>query len=468
LKYSIEYVRKLFEKENYTLLSEDYVNTKSKLEYISPKGYKGSISLDKWLLGRRHPKENNRYYNINIISNILKSQGYTLLNSEYNGSKSKIYYRCDTCGTKNSVTWNQWNYKKNKCRGCLINNKKELFISNVESDGYNFINGEYKDNRSKLTFICQNKHEYMTNEFNWKINGSRCPICNCIGESQPERDLISYISNLGMGCTHKDKSLIGPKELDIVIHSKKIAIEYCGLYWHSELMGKDRNYHLGKLKACEEKGYRLITIFEDEWNNNRRIVESRIERILCLTNNTIYARKTKVREISTQEAKRFCEENHLQGYTGSKIKIGLYYENNLISVMTFSKPSLSKGQKNPKDGVWELSRFCSKLNYKVIGGASKLLAYFKRNYEWEEIFSYADRRWSNGDLYENIGFSLEGETPPNYWYSNDTNLKCKRLHRFALRKKNNEPYNATEIELRSQQGYYRIWDCGSLKYGLSA
>jgi hypothetical protein len=128
--------------------------------------------------------------------------------------------------------------------------------------------------------------------------------------------------------------------------------------------------------------------------------------------------------------------------------------------MTFSRPSIAKGARNYKDNTWELSRFCSKINYHVVGIASKLLKYFERNYDWNEIFSYADRRWSSGDLYGKIGFDFIGKTQVNYWYI----AKQKRIHRFALRKQRDDLVNKTEWEIRKFQGWNRIWDCGNLKY----
>jgi len=123
-----------------------------------------------------------------------------------------------------------------------------------------------------------------------------------------------------------------------VIPSKKLAIEYCGLYWHSESMGKNRNYHIKKLNMCTDKGYRLITIFEDEWVNKRNITESRLMNVLGINKSKrIYARKCVVKEISATQARMFCEQNHLQGYTGSNIKIGAYYNTELVAVMYFFK-----------------------------------------------------------------------------------------------------------------------------------
>jgi len=128
--------------------------------------------------------------------------------------------------------------------------------------------------------------------------------------------------------------------------------------------------------------------------------------------------------------------------------------------MTFSKGSISKGSKNI-DGVYELSRFCSNSNYHIQGIASKLLSHFKRNYEWKEIYSYADRRWSQGNVYDKIGFELSHITKPNYFYIGGG---IDRIHRFNLRKRPDEPKDIPEWVLRQGEGYHRIWDCGHYKF----
>jgi len=129
--------------------------------------------------------------------------------------------------------------------------------------------------------------------------------------------------------------------------------------------------------------------------------------------------------------------------------------------MTFSKGNISKGFKT-FEGLWELNRFCSNPKYHIPGIASKLLKYFQRNYEWKEIFSYADKRWSNGNLYTKLGFEYVSDTKPNYWYIKD----IKRIHRFNLRKTENDPKDISEKLLRLNEGYNVIWDCGNLKYSL--
>ena len=129
--------------------------------------------------------------------------------------------------------------------------------------------------------------------------------------------------------------------------------------------------------------------------------------------------------------------------------------------MTFSHGNISKGSKHV-EGVWELNRFCSNYNYRIPGIASKLLTHFKRNYEWKEIFSYADKRWSTGNVYYKLGFELDHETIPNYWYIKN----FQRIHRFNLRKRPDEPKEIPEWVLRQEEGYLKIWDCGNMKFVL--
>ncbi len=278
-------------------------------------------------------------------------------------------------------------------------------------------------------------------------------ICKLIGKDKVEHNCYSIIKN-----PNTSNSL----ELDIYIPDKQIAIEYNGLYWHSELVLSRFDYHLQKTNLCKEKGIYLIHIFEDEWIFKKEIVKSRIKQILKVNDSErIHARKCEIKEIDPKVKNEFLEEFHIQGKDASKIKLGAFHNKELVSVMTFGKGNISKGSKS-KEGVWELNRFCSNSNYHIPGIAGKLLSHFKKNYEWKEIFSYADRRWSTGNLYYQLGFELNKITQPNYWY-----LKgFERIHRFGLRKTKDEPKDIPEWILRQNEGYTRIWDCGNLKFKL--
>jgi len=462
-RLTIDYIKSEFEKRNYILLSNSYENNK-KLDYICPNGHKHSIRFDHFQKGHGCPYCNGRpIVDIERVRKEFASEDYVLLTSEYKNNFQKLDYICPR-GHKHSITRNNWTTGY-RCPECAHNMKKTLeFIKDdFNKNGYTLVSNNYINHHQKLHCICPNGHDYYVSWSNWQQHNSRCPKCKDWGTSSQESTLLEFVRDL-CGCIiEHDRILISPYELDIVIPDKKIAIEYCGLYWHSQLAGKNQNYHLNKLTSCESRGYRLMTIFEDELVFNRDIVFSRLKNIFNYGDSKIiYARNCIVKEITTEEAINFCNTNHIQGYgSGTNIKLGAFFNDELVSVMTFSKPSVAKGRKNTDlDAIWELHRFCSKLDYRVIGIASKLLKYFKNNYKWNEIYSYADRRWSIGNVYDKLGFKFDGYIRPNYWYIRDQ----KRIHRFGLRKRNGEDKFRTEWEIRQEQGWNRIWDCGNIKY----
>ena len=462
-RLSIDFIRSEMYKEGYILLSSNYKNNKQKLEYLCPKGHRYRISWDMFRSGQRCPYCNGRSpITIDDVRKSFESEGYKLLTTKYINNKQKLEFICPS-GHRYNITWSSWSgKKKHRCLICSGNYKNDTsFVEKtLKNDGYVLVS-RYIRARSKMHLVCPNGHDYYVSWDNWSSKGRRCPKCNNVGTSKQEQDFAVFIKSIIGDIIERDRQLIKPKELDIVIPSKKIAIEYCGLYWHSELAGKDRKYHLNKLEACEKKGYRLITIFEDEWLFKKEIVKGRLRNILSTNDSiSVHARKCNIEKISVDKARSFCNTNHLQGYGNSSIKLGAFHNGELVSVMTFSKPSIAKGCKFKKNDLFELNRFCSKVGYNIVGGASKLLKYFERNYKCDKLFSYADRRWSDGNLYEKLGFNFISNTQPNYWYIKDQ----KRIHRFSLRKKKDEPKDRTEWQIRQSQGWDRIWDCGNLKY----
>jgi hypothetical protein len=345
--------------------------------------------------------------------------------------------------------------------------KKDLKFLNLELLDEEYINTNHKHNWKCK--ICGEEFQHQLGKI--KFNGYTCPGCypRNPGTSIAEQQILEHLQKVLPDIEIKNNVrniLSNPNyELDIFIPSKNIAIEYNGLYWHIDEHRQDKNYHLEKTKLCAEKGITLIHIFEDEWIYKKKIVKSRINQLLNISNDNITiinARNCEIKEIDFAIKNQFLIKNHIQGRDNSSIRLGAFHNNKLVSVMTFSKPSIAKGIVNQNNNIWELNRFCSKINYRVRGIAGKLLKYFQRNYPWKEIYSYADRRWSIGNLYSQLGFTQISETKPNYWYV-DLN-KIKRIHRFNLRKRKDEPRNISEITLRISEGYKIIWDCGSLKF----
>lgn len=292
-----------------------------------------------------------------------------------------------------------------------------------------------------------------------------CTICNPINEktSHPEKELKKFIQEHYNGIIeYRKRNIINPYEIDIYIPELKLAFEFNGIYWHNELY-KDKNYHLNKTESTEKQNIRLIQIYQDDWLYKQDIIKSRILNLLNKSNK-IYARNCDIRKIEDNSIIReFLNKNHLQGFIGSKIKIGLFHKGELVSLMTFGNLRKSMGQRS-SDGKYEMLRFCNKLNTNVVGGASRLFKYFIENYKPLEIISYADRSWSQGKLYEKLGFKLICKTQPNYYYVIDG----IRKHRFGFRKdkliKEGTDPNKSEHEIMLDKKIYRIYDSGHLKF----
>ena len=324
-------------------------------------------------------------------------------------------------------------------------------------------------------FDCRVRCKKCGNEFVTRTLGyltdktitNRCRVCHPIesftGPTNFENEFEDFLKELGVKYDKNCRYLITPNEIDFYLPDYKVGFELDGIYWHSEVYKEDK-YHLSKTERCREKGIQLIHIFEDEWGDKQEICKSRIKSILGLSENIVYARQCEVKYVEAKEAKNFLDKNHLQGRCVFKYAIGLFFNGELISLMTFGRLRKNLGNKH-REGYYELIRFCNKVHYNVVGGASRLLKHFIEEYRPISIISYADRRWSNGNMYEKIGFKHLYNTSPNYFYV----IEGKRINRFALRKnilveKYNCPKDTTEKEFCLSKKWYRIYDCGNMVY----
>lgn len=333
--------------------------------------------------------------------------------------------------------------------------------------------GRYKAEYIEYDFRCLRCNNDFSDIVRYPIR-PRCPNCFPLEKSKMEKDFQSFLISF-LNCevrTNCYDILSGNRELDVYIPEKSVAIEFNGIYWHSENGGGEcgKNYHINKTEECEKNGIQLIHIFENEWVEKEKIVKNRIKYILDeYSGRRIYARNTELKRVTSSEKNKFLKSNHLQGEDRSNVKLGLYYQEELVSVMTFSHRRLPLGG-DPSEKSWEMSRFCSSCS--VVGGASKLFKNFVREYSPNKVITYADRRWSspiNTTVYDKIGFEMDGLVRPSYFYfhkSDKLNLK----HRFNFRKnvlgeklREFDP-NLTEWENMQENGYDRIWDCGKIRY----
>lgn len=362
-----------------------------------------------------------------------------------------------------------------KLTGHLIKkgyNRFKLYIENNFDVNLKTTVDEYLgvESTEKILIECRKclKQELTSFYYNKNINCVHCYPRQNVYTSKEEQEVFDFINNdlKILGGIQCDRTVINPYEIDMLFPSEKIAIEYCGLYWHSESSaGKDKQYHSNKLRLINEKGYRLITIFSDEWNQKKSIVKSKLSNIFNKTSNKHYARKLTVKTVSAKDSNDFLDQHHLQGASSAKINLGLYDQATLVALMTFSNGRAALNTASTKD-EYELVRFVTD-GSSVVGGASKLLTYFIKNYKPKFIVSYSDNRWSQGHLYETLGFEKISKPTIGYWYVDSYSY---RLHRFNFTKKElvkagNDP-SKTEWEIMQSLGYDRIWDCGHQRFVL--
>ena len=300
-----------------------------------------------------------------------------------------------------------------------------------------------------------------------QINGYGCYIPRCLncfpyiqGFSYGEKELVEFIQSIYDGeILENNRKIIKPKEVDIYIPEKRVAIEYNGMYWHSiELTGQE-DYHLDKVKGCFEKDVHLVHIFDFQWKSKKEIIKNKIKALLGIYTERIFARKCIVKELSTKEKDKFLEGNHIQGKDRSAIKLGLFYRDELKAVMTFGRPRFNKNYE------YELIRYAT--NCHVIGGAGKLLRFFEKNYNPKSLITYADRCWSNGAMYRKIGFTELEPSKPSYFYLKD-NLFVSRFQaqKQKLKKLLGDRFDPelTESENMAKNKFYKIFDCGNLVF----
>jgi len=293
-------------------------------------------------------------------------------------------------------------------------------------------------------------------------NNKLCTICYPINEnvSIKEKELLKFIKTIYTDTIIENYRDV--LEIDIFLPNLNIGIEFNGLYWHSDKFSK-KERHLEKLNYFKEKNIKIYYIWEDDWDFKQEIVKSQIKNWLNKTTEKIYARKCKYEEIYDIDLiRKFLNENHIQGFIHSTKKVGLFYNNELVSLMTFDK---KEGRKTLNENEWNLSRFCSKINFNVVGGFTKLLKNFINNNNINRIITYADKEWSDGNVYLNNDFVLINESKVSYKYL----VNNKRIHKQNYTKKKllrnfNCDEKLTEREITNKHNIYRIYDCGQMKF----
>lgn len=384
------------------------------------------------------------------------------------GSKKKAWWECQFCGRVWLRTIKGRTYHKSGCASCRGR------IRGVKASGTDFpchmVEEWSPQNDYPITHYgiksnfrakweCKNGHSWVVDVHDRVTKGSGCKQCGTGGTSAGEIELCEFVKSIVSDVRPHHRKIDSRYEYDIAVPSLKIAIEYNGLYWHSEGQ-KPKTYHRDKTQAAMQAGWQLIHIWEDEWLHNPGGVKQMLAHKLGVSNAPrLNARSLAVCEVSPPESRQFLATNHIQGATQGSIRLGLKDEHGTLQALMLFR---SRG-----DGVWELTRYATASV--VRGGFSRLLKEFQRRNNPNSVVSFSDHSVSTGGLYTEAGFRNDGEVPPDYKYV----VKGRREHKFnyrvaRFRKDENLKFEEglTERELADLNGLRRIYDAGKTRWVL--
>lgn len=403
---------------------------------------------------------------------------FDLSKASYIGSKTPVPVRC----IKHDVWFEQTLYSiykgHNNCPQCLKDNLslgKEEFVKRSEvtwgKGRYDYSGVNYVNYTTHVEIRCvEHDHIFYQAPESHSLGFQGCRRCDMVGESKAEHELIDFLGNLGIIFKHGDRTLIKPLEVDILIDSHKLAIEYNGTYYHSDKM-KSKSYHKEKQELINQQGYELFTIWEYDWRNpiKQKVIKRMLKNRLgkgC--DKKVNARSCSIVTVDSDTAHSFFEMNHIQGKSGGGYSFSWGLENNgeLVAVMSFKKRAHS---------FWELVRYTTSEN--VRGGASKLFKYALNNLPDGDIVSFSNTEMFTGGLYEKLGFLKDKELQPDYKvYHAKTDIHHKSKWRrsvIPMRLKEigksdlnfiPETDKRTEWQIQDEVKAFRLWDCGKIRW----
>lgn len=468
VKINITQLIQYAESKSGKLLDTCYISNHYKYLWECQCGYQWKASWVNVRNGHWCPKCAGQVVDLSKLNEYAQEKGGMLTSSlhEYQNNSSKLKWKC----AKNHEWYANWrNIQSGKwCPKCAKNRKPtHKRIQQVTTKHNGKLLSTYDSAKAKMEWECERGHKFQAN-WNNVSSGKWCPQCAKAGFSQAELDLLHFVQNYYPDARKSNLQELAfstdRREIDIYIPSRKIAIEYDGLYWHTEDSKEPRlaDYHFSKYKTCLEAGVQLITIFEDEWIYRNNQVKNFLKSVLGACTNVVYARDCAVQTVDLPVAKEFMNTHHIQGYSPSITAVGLYYQEQLIGLMT-----VGLHHRNSSEVV--LNRFVIKEDFHVPGGASRLLKYieqFTKVLGYSRIISWSDNRWSLGRVYEKLQFTLEAELAPDYAYV-DLSRPVKRISKQSCKKSElvkKGAFGKTEYEMARSLNYSRIWDCGKKRW----
>jgi hypothetical protein len=313
----------------------------------------------------------------------------------------------------------------------------------VWKDRWDYTNTVYTGARSLLTITCPLHGAFQQTQSNHLGGKIGCTKCNHM-QSKGEDAVSSFISRFGE-VRRRDRTVLRPRELDIYLPNQKMAVEYCGEYWHSlgdkDSVREKSGAHHQKYLDCKALGIRLFTIYESEWLERNYAIRRLLRNALGKSKGKLMARKCDLRKVPLPEARAFYERYHPQGGDGNGDHYGLYWRGKLVACMRFTHGANDRG--TAKERVWTLTRYATRIT--VAGAASRLFKAFVDEYKPSEVKSFSDNRYFEGGMYETLGFVLEEETGPDYQvWSPKLGLRPKSHYQRRALPKRLEEHGVTE------------------------
>jgi hypothetical protein len=435
-----------------------------------------------------------------------------------NAYRPKVICRCDLCNkerivtirVKSRVVENQIDWKCPACIGQGLSEKfsestKQCWLDSEYRSNQVDVkkSGEYLENQRKMgeerweDSDYREKFKSITNDeyieraikankelfdysetifINWKNKiDFKCNLCGNISQQSPYNHLTipsckfcstssgqllinDHITSLGYETVINDRTSISPLEIDIYIPELKFGIEYHGYYWHSynkQETVKERKKHQDKALLAIKNNISLKQFYCFEWNNQKDLIKSMIGHYLGRSSK-LHARKCGIIEISESEANLFFSANHLQGHRPARHYLALIFNKSIVGAVSISKTK----------GGCELIRMAFKNGSTVIGGGSRLINNAMKLFKISNLFTFADLRYSTGNVYKKIGFKELCVTKPNYKYVTKSEiLSRQRCQKHRLSRMLGELFdpNLTESQNMFNAGYRRLWDAGNIK-----
>ena len=440
-------------------LTIDFVSVKNRKSTVTVTCHKHGeykTSIRRLLSGSKCLKchSDNRMTSIDVYIANANELGYELLTKTIKSNKQAIKLKCPIHGEYNTTASSL--LEKRKCFKCTSESSKYtndefLKLSGaIHGDKYNY-KSNYSHSQIKIKIYCKNcDKDFLQSPAN-HLQGCGCPYCHC---SSGQYELYEYVVNKGFNAELNNRCKLNGKELDIFVEERNLGIEYHGNRWHSTNY-VDKHYHFNKYIESRNENIKLLQFFDFEWSDKKRVVQSIINHHLNLSNK-IQARKCEIVKLSNIQAASFFNNNHIQGHRSAEYIIGLKFNDDIVSAISFSKHHKYQ---------FEIIRHANLSFNTVTGGLSKLFKKFLHDNSPKTVLSYADLRYSTTSAYDSIGFSFDGYTPPGYFYCKSNRVYSRQqFQKHKLKDKlPNFDDKMSEHENMRNNGYMKIFNAGNAR-----